>query len=244
MEREPLKYTCGDTTCKGFLVYNEIVKEPRPAIIIVPAWRGLDNFAKKKADEIARLGYVAFVADLYGEGKTVETDEEAANLMLPLFCNRTLLRERICAAYDTIIKHRLVDKKRVGAIGFCFGGLTAIELLRSGVPVKGVVSFHGVLGNTMGDHNAELAPNAEKIKGSLLILHGANDPLVTSKDITMIQEEFNAAKVDWQMNIYSHTAHAFTNPDLKDTSKGLVFNQQSNDRSWISMKNFFEEILA
>lgn len=244
MEREQIRYTCGETVCKGFLVYNEIVKEPRPVVIIAPAWKGLDNFAKKKAEEIARLGYVAFVADIYGEGKTVESDEDAANLMLPLFCNRTLLRERISGAYEAIIKNRLVDKKRVAAIGFCFGGLTVIELLRSGTPVRGVVSFHGVLGNAMGEHKAELAPNAEKIKGSLLILHGADDPLVSSEDITHIQHEFSEAKVDWQMHIYGHTVHAFTNPDVKDFSKGLAFNQRANDRSWTAMKNFFDEIMV
>jgi len=244
MERETLKYSCGETTCKGVLVYNEIVKEPRPAIIIAPAWRGLDNFAKKKAEELARLGYVAFAADIYGEGKNVESDEEAAKLMQPLFCDRALLRERICGAYEALIKHRLVDKKRIGAIGFCFGGLTVIELLRSGTPVRGVVSFHGVLGNTLGEHHATLASNAEKIKGSLLILHGADDPLVSSEDIVQIQQEFNTAKVDWQMDIYSHTVHAFTNPDVKDTAKGLAFNERANDRSWIAMKNFFDEVMV
>lgn len=244
MEKEILKYSCGETVCKGWLVHNEIVKEPRPAILIAPAWRGLDNFAKNKAEELARLGYVAFAADIYGGGKHVDSDEEAAKLMQPLFCNRALLRERICGAYETLIKQRLVDKKRVGAIGFCFGGLTVIELLRSGTPVRGVASFHGVLGNSLGDLQAELAPNAEKIKGSLLILHGADDPLVSSGDIAQIQQEFNAAKVDWQMNIYGHTVHAFTNPDVRDPTKGLAFNEKANHRSWIAMKNFFDEVMA
>lgn len=242
MERLTVTYKCGETTCKGYYVYNEIVKEPRPAILIAHAWRGLDDFAKEKAEELAKLGYVAFAADLYGEGKTANTDEQAAALMLPLFLDRSLLRERIGAAYDVLSKQRLADKKKIGAIGFCFGGLTVIELLRSGLPVKGVVSFHGVLGNAMGDAVAKVEFNADLIKGSLLILHGHDDPLVSAKDIADIQKEFTTAGVDWQMHIYGHTVHAFTNPKVKNVETGLAFNKTANDRAWQSMRNFFESL--
>jgi len=242
MERHKVDYQCNGTTCKGFLVHNEIVREPRPGIIIAHAWRGQDDFAREKADELARLGFVVFVADIYGEGKTTEKDEEAAALMMPFFLDRQLLRDRMHAAYETLKKQELVDKKNIGAIGFCFGGLSVIELLRSGENVKGVVSFHGVLGNQMGDAIATTVPNADKIKGSLLLLHGNDDPLVSNADIKDIQQEFTDAKVDWEMNVYGHAAHAFTNPELKDPSTGLAFNQTANDRSWIAMKNFFNEI--
>lgn len=242
MERRAIDYQCGEIICKGLLVHNEMVKEPRPGILIAPAWRGLDNFAKSKAEELARLGFVAFAADIYGLGQTAETDERAGELMAPFFKDRQLLRERIHAAYEALKKQELVDKKKIGAIGFCFGGLTVIELLRSGDPVKGVVSFHGVLGYQLGGMTAQKIPNATNIKGSLLILHGHDDPLVSDADIQNIQQEFTEAKVDWQMTVYGHTAHAFTNPELKNSSTGLVFNQIANDRSWIAMKNFFNEI--
>ncbi len=242
MERHTIDYQCNGTTCKGFLVHNEIVREPRPGIILAPAWNGQDDFVREKAEDLARLGYVAFAADIYGEGQTAETDEQAGELMMPFFKDRQLLRNRIHAAYETIKKQELVDKKNIGAIGFCFGGLTVIELLRNGDSVKGVVSFHGVLGNQMGDIVATPPPNAEKIKGSLLILHGNDDPLVSGDDIKNIQQEFTEAKVDWEMIVYGHAAHAFTNPNLKDPSTGLAFNETANDRSWVAMKNFFNEL--
>jgi dienelactone hydrolase len=242
MERHKVEYQCNGTTCKGFLVHNEIVREPRPGIIIAHAWKGQDDFARDKAEELARLGFVAFVADIYGEGQTADNDEEAGALMMPFFLDRQLLRDRMQAAYETLKKQELVDKKNIGAIGFCFGGLSVIELLRSGENVKGVVSFHGVLGNQMGDAIATTAPNADKLKGSLLLLHGNDDPLVSDADIKNIQQEFTDAKVDWEMNVYGHAAHAFTNPELKDPSTGTVFNETANDRSWIAMKNFFNEI--
>lgn len=242
MERRTINYSCDGVTCKGFLVHNEIVREPRPGILVAHAWRGQDDFARNKAEELARLGFVAFAVDIYGEGKNAQTDAQAEELMLPFFKDRQLLRNRIHAAYETLKAQERVDKKKIGAIGFCFGGLTVIELLRSGDPVSGVVSFHGLLGERLGDTIATKAPLADKINGSLLILHGHDDPLVSAEDIKNIQQEFSQADVDWQMTIYSHTAHAFTNPELKDPSTGLVFNQTSCDRSWIAMKNFFTEI--
>ena len=143
------------------------------------------------------------------------------------------------AAYETLINQAGVDQSRIGAIGFCFGGLSVIELLRSGTPVKSVVSFHGVLGNT----GAKTVPIAKNIKGSILMLHGYEDPLVPINDVLNIQKEFNDAGVDWQMDIYGHTSHAFTNPQAHDTKKGLIYNEKINKRAWLAMKNFFEETL-
>ena len=149
------------------------------------------------------------------------------------------MQKRIIASYETLIKQPGVDKSRIGAIGFCFGGLTVIELLRSGTPVKSVVSFHGVLGNA----GAKTVPIATNIKGSILILHGYDDPLESTSDVLNTQKEFNEAGIDWQMDIYGHTSHAFTNPQSHDIVKGLIYNEKANKRSWIAMKNFFEETL-
>lgn len=213
----------------------------RPAIIIAHAWMGQDQFARQKADALAELGYIGFAADLYGEGKRPSNPEEAEKLMLPLFQDRALLQKRIRAAFDVVQKHPGVDPSNIGAIGFCFGGLTVIELLRSGAPVKGVVSFHGVLGNKMKSVQAKTVPIAKSIKGSLLILHGYEDPLVSLEDIVNMQKELSEAKVDWQMNIYSHTSHAFTNPAAHDKEHGLAFQPLSSERAWWSMIHFFSE---
>lgn len=243
MREEIIHYKQGNDNFQGYLVYDPSIKAKRPAIIIAHAWMGQDGFAKSKAFELARLGYLAFAADVYGNGIHVNTTQEAQALMLPLFINRKLLRDRICAAYETITQHHLADPNKIGAIGFCFGGLTVIELLRSGVNLRAGVSFHGLLGNTLHEHQALVVPTSSHISGSLLILHGHDDPLVSSADIQSIQQELTKAKVDWQMHIYGHTVHAFTNPEAADLSSGMAYNAKANHRSWQSMRDFFKEIL-
>lgn len=242
MREEKVRYFIDQEEFLGHIVYPNETQASYPAILIAHAWRGQDTFARKKAEELAELGYIGFAIDVYGQGKEVETDEEAQALMLPLFKDRFLLQKRVKAAYETIRFYPGVDVTQIGAIGFCFGGLTVIELLRSGADVKGVVSFHGVLGNQIGDHRARTCPLTQSIKGSLLILHGYEDPLVSLDDILAIQKEMTEAKVDWQMNIYGHTSHAFTNPHAHNTEKGLIFNPQSASRAWQAMGNFFDEI--
>lgn len=239
---EIITYTCDGVAFKGFLA-APIAESKAPGIIIAPTWKGLDDFARKKAVALAELGYVAMAADLYGDGKTAADDKEAGALMMPLFLDRALLRKRMQAALEVLQNNPLVDEHKMGAIGFCFGGLCVIELLRSGAHIKGVVSFHGILGDKIGEHKAHLA-EANQIVGKLLILHGHDDPLVSAADISAIQKEMTDAKVDWQMNIYGHTSHAFTNPEANDSHNGLVFNPCTDRRSWQSMRNFFEEILT
>lgn len=244
MEKNMVSYQIEGKTFKGYWAFpasKDKTTQRRPAILIAHAWMGQDQFVRHKADALAELGYVAFAADVYGEGKTASNTEEAKQLMVPLFEDRALLQKRICAAYEVVRQHPAVDPAKIGAIGFCFGGLTVIELLRSGIDVKGVVSFHGVLGNKMGNIQAKTVPIAKSIKGSLLILHGYEDPLVSPQDISNMQKELSDAKVDWQMNIYSHTSHAFTNPEAHDKENGLVFQALSSERAWWAMIHFFSE---
>lgn len=240
MKEKKIPYQAGDIQSDGFIVYDDKITTPRPAIIVAHAWYGQDDFARDKARELAKLGYIAFATDIFGNGKTASNDEEAAALIKPFFLDRKFLQSRIIAAYETLIKQPGVDKSRIGAIGFCFGGLTIIELLRSGTPVKSVVSFHGVLGNT----GAKTVPIAKNIKGSILMLHGYEDPLVPMSDALNMQKELNDAGVNWQMDIFGHTSHAFTNPLAHDKAKGLIYNEKTKNRAWLAMKNFFEETLG
>lgn len=214
----------------------------KPAVIVAHAWKGQDAFALKQAEELSKLGYIGFAADIFGNGAAAETNEEATKLMLPLFLNRALLRKRLLGAFETVAKLPQVDPNRIGAIGFCFGGLAVLELLRSGAFVKGVVSFHGALSDHFGNQKAHLAPNASRILGSLLVLHGALDPLVSPQDILALQTEMTEAKVDWQVNTYGKAAHAFTNPNEHNIKSGLFYEPKIAARSWNAMKMFFEEI--
>lgn len=213
-------------------------------MLVAHAWRGLDDFAKNKAEELANLGYVAMALDNYGEGKISSNDEESAALMHPLFIDRALLRERLNAGLEAAKRLPGVDQKHIGAIGFCFGGLAVQELAKSGAEISGIVSFHGLLGSTVGSAKAKLEKNAAKIKAKMLILHGHDDPMVSADDISHFQQEMTQAKVDWQMHIYGGTSHAFTNPIAQDASSGMFYNPVAAKRAWQSMRNFFEEIFA
>lgn len=243
-KQETIRYIVDDQEFIGHLFYPPSSRHKHPAILVAPAWRGLDQFAKTKAQQIADLGYVGFAIDVYGGGKEVQTDEEAAAMMMPLFKDRALLQKRVKTAFETIRYHPAVEASKIGGIGFCFGGLTMIELLRSGADVRGIVSFHAVLGNQMGDQRAQTVPIAQGIKGALLMLQGFNDPLVSNEDVLAIENEMTKAKVDWQLTMYGHAAHAFTNPDANDAKNGLLFDPSANRRSWQAMCNFFQEVFA
>jgi dienelactone hydrolase len=242
MHEEKVLYQAGDTTCKGYLAFDAQLKSPRPVVIVAHAWRGQDDFARHKAVELAKLGYIGFAADIYGNGQEVQTKEDSLRLMLPFAADRVLLQERIKAAYETAKNLPNADPQKIGAIGFCFGGMTVIELLRSGVDLKGIVSFHGVLGNKMDGKVAKMAPKPPKMNGSILILHGHEDPMVSQQDLLDLEQELTEANVDWQVTIYGQTMHAFTNPIAQDPSSGLLFNPKSAQRAWLAMINFFNQV--
>jgi dienelactone hydrolase len=244
MVSEEVKYKFGDLALKGYLCHDKGVTDKRPGVIVVHAWRGLDDFAKHKAESLARMGYIAFAADMYGIEKPVETDGEAFKLMLPLFLDREEMRKRITAAYQTFAKHPLVDASRIGAIGFCFGGLTVIELLRSNVGTKGVVSFHGLLGYKLGENEAKKVPMVPGTKGSILILHGHDDPSVPAQDVAAIEEEFTKANIDWQLYAFGHTGHAFMNPIADNKAGGTFYQEQTARRAWAAMRNYFNDLFA
>lgn len=230
-------YFDGKTSCHGFVVANDNQKGKKAVVLVAPAWRGQDAFARDKAKQLALLGYLGFAVDIYGEGRLTEDNKEAEALMTPFYLDRALLQRRMRAALDHVRTHPLADSSRTGAIGFCFGGLAVVELMRSGAPLQAVVSFHGILGST----KAKTVPIAKNIRGSLLLLHGHDDPTVSDGDIKSMQAELTNAHVDWQMHIYGNTMHAFTNPMAKEPSLGKAYNPLAEKRSWQAMKNFLDE---
>jgi dienelactone hydrolase len=243
MAHKEINYQVGSDEFKGYLAYPENISGKKlPGILVAPTWLGRNEFACQKARDLAQLGYAAFAVDLYGNGKVAKDSEEASGLTQPLFIQRALLQSRIIAAFECLKALPDVDPAQIGGIGFCFGGLTIIELLRSGTDVKGIVSFHGVLGNHLGDAVAQPVPIASSIKGSALILHGYHDPLVSNEDIINLQKELSDAKVDWQFNTYGLAGHSFTNQDQKNKESGLYFEPKANARSWEAMKAFFKEV--
>ncbi len=234
MHTELMRYSGGGAELEGFLATDAARGGRRPAVIIAPAWRGRDDFADGKARALADLGYVGFAADVYGRGRRGETDEQAGALMQPLVDDRALLRARIGAAVTAVSAHKLVDPERLGAIGFCFGGLTVLELARSGAALRGVVSFHGLL-------RTPQPARAGTVRSKVLALHGYDDPLAPPQDVAAFAEEMTAAKVDWQMVMYGNTVHAFTNPAANNPAGGMRYDATADRRSWAAMRAFFEE---
>jgi dienelactone hydrolase len=236
MRTEVVRYKHGDVLLEGYLAYDDTVKRKRPGVIVVHAWMGLDAYTKRRTQQLAKLGYVAFAIDMYGKGVKAKDAEEAARLAGIYRADRALIRSRARAGLEVLKGHSLTDAKRTAAIGYCFGGGTVLELARSGADVAGVVSFHGNLDTpNPGD--------AENIKGKVLVLHGADDPIVPTDQIIAFQDEMGKANVDWQMVIYGGAVHAFTNPEAgNDPSRGAAYNEKADRRSWEAMRTFFTEI--
>jgi dienelactone hydrolase len=235
LKTETIEYKQGDTTLEGVLTYDDAVKGPRPAVLIVHQWRGLTDYEKKRAEMLAQLGYVAFCVDIYGKGVRPQTVQEAGATAGKYKQDRTLLRARVNAGLETLRKQKNVDSKRIAAIGYCFGGTTAIELARSGADVAGVVSFHGAL-------DSPTPADGKNIKCKVLACHGADDPFVPAKDKEAFEQEMRDAKVDWQLINYGGAVHSFTDWGADGSLKGAQYNEKADKRSWEDMKQFFAEL--
>jgi dienelactone hydrolase len=236
IKTQTVEYKDGDTVLEGYLAYDDAVKGKMPAVLIVHEWTGIGTYVKKRAEQIAGLGYVGFAIDIYGKGVRPADTNEAAKQAGIYRADRQLMRRRSAAGLEQVKKFPFVDQKRIAAIGYCFGGGTALELARSGADLKGVVSFHGNLDTPNPD-------DAKNIKGKILVCHGADDPHVSQKQVLAFQDEMRKAKVDWQMIFYGNAVHSFTNPQAgSDPSDGSAYNKESDKRSWEAMVIFFKEI--
>lgn len=243
--QKTLSYQLGEETFNSFLTAPPMgAEEKRAAVLVLPTWMGCDSFAKEKAQELTAFGYIGCAVDLYGKGKIASGAEEAGNFMLPLFQNRAVLQNRLLAALEALKEEIGVDRERVAVIGFCFGGLAAIELLRTGASIKGAVSFHGVLGTNLHGIQSETVPIAPDIAGSLLVLHGYQDPLVTPADLLNLEQEMSQAQVDWQIQIYGSAGHSFMNPDADQKNSGYYFDSKTSKRAWAAMRYFLSELFS
>jgi len=232
-----VSYMDGDVVLEAFFAFDDAISVRRPAVLVSHAWGGRDEFAADKARKLAELGYVGFALDMYGKGVSGKTPEESMALMQPFMQNRAMLQQRITAALRAVKLLPWVDDSKIAAIGFCFGGLCVLDLARTGVDIKGVVSFHGLL-------NIPENTVVHDIKAKVLALHGYDDPLATQNQVIDFQEEMNELGADWQLHSYGHTLHAFTNPMANNPDDGKLYDAVADRRSWLAMQNFFTEIFA
>jgi dienelactone hydrolase len=232
---QPLVYQDGTTRLAGYLAQPALTAGASPGVVIIHQWMGVTDHERRTADELAKLGYTALAADIYGEGVRPADAKEAGAQAGMYKGDPALFQRRIRVALDTLKAQKGVDPARLAVIGFCFGGTGALEAARGGLPVKGVVSFHGGLDIAAG---RPVAPIAAKV----LVCHGADDPF-TAKDVIPFQEEMRKAKADYTFIAYAGAVHAFTQKEAgNDPSKGAAYQEAAARRSWQHMRDFLQEL--
>ncbi len=234
-----VQYSDGDVALEGFVAWDsDNAGQDVPGVLVVHQWMGLTDYEKSRCKQLAEMGYVAFALDIYGKTNRPGNPQEAGQRAGTFKGDRGLYRRRLKLGLERLMAQDGVDKKRIAAIGYCFGGTGVLELARSGAAINGVVSFHGGL-------DSPTPADGKNIKAKILVCHGADDPFVPASDIEAFKSELNKASVDWQMNYYSGAVHSFTQPMAgNDNSRGAAYNQAADRRSWLAMQSFFDELFS
>jgi dienelactone hydrolase len=239
VKTKTVTYQEGDTKMVGYIAYDDKFKGKRPGVLVVHEWWGHNDYVRERARMLAKLGYVAFAVDMYGDGKKAEHPKDAGKFAGQVRNNLPLATARFNAALKELKAFEYTDPNKIAAIGYCFGGGVVLEMARSGLDIAGVVSFHGSL-NT--DHPAEKG----KVKARILVLNGDADPFVKPEQITQFKQEMSAAGVNYEFIGYPGAKHAFTNPGATDLGKKfglpLAYSPSADKASWKKMQAFFKEI--
>lgn len=225
-------------TLRGYLAYDAAQQGPRPGILVAPEFWGLNDYIRRRARELAALGYTALALDMYGDGKVTRVPAEAVALMQAATASPELTRQRFEAALDLLLRQPEVDPQRVGAIGYCFGGKLVLDMARQGLPLAGVVSFHGRLTPTV-----PATPGA--VRARVLVEHGEADSMTTPEQLRAFEEEMRQAGVDYRLVVHPGARHGFTNPQADERrTEGLDigYQKEADERSWEDMKAFFAEV--
>src|SRR6266446_10084787 len=223
-------YKHGDTALSGYLAYDDSLTGKRPGVLLVHYRGGLQGETLRDAEMIAKLGYVVFAEDVFGKGVVPKTVPEMTKLITIYDKDRPLMRARALAGFDVLKAQPMVDPTKLASVGYCFGGTTGIELIETGAPLLGFISVHGAF--------REFAPEAAKnIKARVLILHGAEDPVAPMEELNAVISQFRAAKVDFEVNLYSGAAHGFTKPQNPS-------EVHADDEYKVAMTRFLRDLLA
>lgn len=240
VQTKVVEYEHDGIKLKGFLAYDDAVKDKRPGVLVFPEWWGLNDYAKTRATQLAQLGYVAFAADLYGDGKVIDVahPENAQKMAMSLRANVAAWRGRAQAALKQLTGQPNVDPGRVAAIGYCLGGSTALQLAYTGADLKAVVTFHAAL-------PAATAAEAKAIKARILVAHGADDKFIPEKAIADFKAALDAGGVKYQFVSFPGVVHSFTVPDAgKANNPGMKYDKAADEKSWSQMQDLFTQTLA
>ena len=226
VQTKKIAYKHGDLECQGYLAWDDAVPGPRPGVLVVHEWWGLNDYARGRAEQLAKLGYVAFAADMYGEGKVTDHPKVAGEMAAKVRANIQDWRKRAATALDVLTAQPQCDKTKLAAIGYCFGGSTALQLAYSGANLKAVVTFHAAL-------PAPTPEEAKQIKAAILVCHGADDKFIPDQAIKSFRDALDKAGVKYEFVSYPDTVHSFTVPDAdKHHIAGMKYNKSADEDSW------------
>ncbi|MGD8676172.1 MAG: dienelactone hydrolase family protein [Desulfobacterales bacterium] len=234
---KPVPYESEGFQLEGYLAYDDNFKEKRPGVLVVHEWWGLTDGVRKRVDQLAAMGYVAFALDLYGKGKTTTDLKKATKMLRMVQMNVYRWHQRCLAGLDVLRKLPQVDSQRIAAIGYGWGGVTLHQQLFKGVDINGAIMFSSFIAPTL--------EQSQEVKAKILVLQGAADPYVDSGQISNYVEAMNKADIDWQMILYGGAKHGFTNPDAAQYKlKEFEYNEIADRRSWNQVGLFLSELFA
>jgi dienelactone hydrolase len=226
------------TKLKGFLAYDDSVKEKRPGVLVVHEWWGLNDYAKERCKMLAGLGYVAFAPDMYGEGKVTTHPEDAGKMATTVRNNVKLWRGRAETGLKQLTSQPNVDASKLAAIGYCFGGSTCLELAYAGADLKAVATFHAAL-------PVPTPEEAKAIKARLLICNGADDSFIKAETIDQFKSALDKAGVKYNFVNFPGAVHSFTVPHADSNNlPGMKYNKEADEKSWAMMLQLFKETLG
>ncbi|RPI05374.1 MAG: dienelactone hydrolase family protein [Ignavibacteriae bacterium] len=233
-------YSAGGVALKGYLAYDNSIKTRRPAVIVIHEWWGLTDYPKKRAEMLAGSGYVAFAADMYGDGKTADNPTDAQKYAGESMKDFSTLKEKFSAAIDLLKKNEFVNPDKISAIGYCYGGGVVLNMARAGLDLKSVVSFHGNL-------TPALTAQPGTVKTKILVCNGGADKFTSPENVDSFKKEMKIARVDYTVKSYRGALHAFTNPAATELGKKfkmpIAYNLHADKRSWTEMKSFLKKTL-
>jgi dienelactone hydrolase len=237
IKEEPITYSDGEATLKGFLVYDDANQAKRPGIVMVHEWWGITQHMHNQARKFAEQGYTVLISDMYGDAKTADNPKDAGALSSSVMKNPMVMESRFKAARDQLAKQPSVDPQKIGAVGYCFGGAVVVNMARAGADLAAVAGFHASLGlNTP-------APAAGGVKAKILVLNGADDPFVKREQYDTVKKDFDAAKAEYRVIEYPGAVHAFTNPEATELGKKfnlpLRYDAKVNDEAEAEAAKFF-----
>lgn len=237
MAGELLEHEAAGATCEHYVAYDKAKDGRRPAVLIVHQWAGVSDHERQAADEQAGLGRVGFAVDVYGKGVRGDPSGDNSALLGPYMQDRALLRDRLLGALEAAKAHPAVDADRIAVVGYCFGGLAALDLARAGAPIRGAVSIHGLF------VPPDLGPQ-EPIKAKIQVLHGFEDPMAPPEAFVGLGKELTSAGADWHAIAYGNAKHAFTAVGANNQAAGIVYNEAAARRSKAHLLAFLDEVLG